>query len=107
MGNCCRRESSMVWASVDDEWNQSVTPKKEKESLLISDNHRNREEVKIKITKRQLQEFLGRVDMEDLTTEQALCQLVNVGASAGAGDLSHVRSQRLWRPRLHSIPEVD
>ncbi|XP_022876970.1 uncharacterized protein LOC111395203 [Olea europaea var. sylvestris] len=102
MGNCCRRESSMVWASVEDEWNQSVTLKKEKESLL-SDHDHNREEVKIKITKRQLQEFLGRVDMEDLTTEQALCQLVN----AGDGNLSDVQSRRPWRLRLHSIPEVD
>lgn len=104
MGNCCRRESSTVWASVEDEWNQSVTLKKEKESLL-SDHDHNREEVKIKITKRQLQEFLGRVDMEDLTTEQALCQLVNAGA--GDGNLSDVQSRRPWRPRLHTIPEVD
>ncbi|KAL2495391.1 Protein transport protein sec16 [Forsythia ovata] len=69
MGNCCRHESG------DDEWNQSARPKKpamEKESLL-SDNRAIssssppfREELKIKITKRQLEELMKRVDMQGL-----------------------------------------
>ncbi|KAL2475637.1 uncharacterized protein Adt_36373 [Abeliophyllum distichum] len=106
MGNCCRREFG------DDDWNQSATPKKpamEKESLL-SDNKAVssssppfKEELKIKITKRQLEELLKRVDMQDLTVEQALCRLVN----SSADDLSDVQCHRPWRPRLHSIPEVN
>jgi iron uptake system EfeUOB component EfeO/EfeM len=57
-------------------------------------------EVKIKITKKQLEELLSKVDMRELRVEQVLAQLMN--HSNGYESL-----QRSWRPALQSIPEAD
>ncbi|EEF39374.1 uncharacterized protein LOC8282892 [Ricinus communis] len=56
-------------------------------------------ELKIKITKKQLEELLGRVDMNELSIEQVLVQLVKVS------DSSFETHRRSWRPNLQSIPE--
>ncbi|XP_040987865.1 uncharacterized protein LOC121235591 [Juglans microcarpa x Juglans regia] len=57
-------------------------------------------EVKIKITRKQLEELLGSVDIKDLTVHQVLAQLMN------ASD-QYETHQRSWRPALQSIPEVN
>ncbi|KAA8523683.1 hypothetical protein F0562_010106 [Nyssa sinensis] len=51
-------------------------------------------EVKIKISKKQLEDLLSRMDVQGLSVQQVLAQLVN-------GE-TH---QRAWRPALQSIPE--
>ncbi|KAA8523682.1 hypothetical protein F0562_010105 [Nyssa sinensis] len=51
-------------------------------------------EVKIKISKKQLEELLSRMDVQGLSVQQVLAQLIN-------GE-TH---QRAWRPALQSIPE--
>ncbi|KAK2981081.1 hypothetical protein RJ640_012036 [Escallonia rubra] len=56
-------------------------------------------EVKIKITNKQLEELLGKIDVKGLPVQQVLAQLM----SAGDGYEAH---QRSWRPALQSIPEV-
>ncbi|KAK2977880.1 hypothetical protein RJ640_020224 [Escallonia rubra] len=56
-------------------------------------------EVKIKITKKQLEELLGKIDVKGLPVQQVLAQLM----SAGDGYKAH---QKSWRPALQSIPEV-
>ncbi|KAG2682256.1 hypothetical protein I3843_11G184000 [Carya illinoinensis] len=55
-------------------------------------------EVKIKITRKQLEELLGSVDIKDLTVHQVLAQLMN------ASD-QYETHQRSWRPALQTIPE--
>ncbi|PWA86315.1 hypothetical protein CTI12_AA140880 [Artemisia annua] len=55
-------------------------------------------EIKIKISKKQLEKLLGSADVKGLTTEQVLTQLLNVSDRVE----SH---QRAWRPALQSIPE--
>ena len=60
-------------------------------------------EVKIKITKKQLEKMLDKADLEHqdgLSVQQVLVQLMKVGAQFE----THQRSG--WRPRLQSIPEV-
>ncbi|XP_024960750.1 uncharacterized protein LOC112501271 [Cynara cardunculus var. scolymus] len=54
--------------------------------------------VKIKISKKQLEELLGRADVQGLTVQQVLAQLMNVSDRFET-------HQRTWRPALHSIPE--
>lgn len=56
-------------------------------------------EVKIKITKKQLEELLGRADVKDMSLQQVLEQLIRVSDGL---DRTHHRS---WRPALQSIPE--
>ncbi|KAI3456452.1 hypothetical protein Pfo_013115 [Paulownia fortunei] len=108
MGNCCRRESGMVWASVDD-WDEpppQKDPPMERECLLGDDNRASpaastplKEQVKIKITKRELEELLASARMQDVPVDRVLSRLIN------AVDHSHVLRQRSWAPTLHSIAE--
>ncbi|KAE8680217.1 LRR receptor-like serine/threonine-protein kinase GSO1-like [Hibiscus syriacus] len=58
-------------------------------------------EVKVKITRKQLVELLGRVDLKELSVQQVLAQLINVSHQY---DQAY---QRSWRPTLQSIPEVN
>ena len=66
------------------------------------DNHSTKTtEVKIKITKRQLEELLGKVDVKDMSVQQVLAQLISVS------DGYQTQQLRSWRPALQSIPEVN
>ncbi|KAL3508491.1 hypothetical protein ACH5RR_027892 [Cinchona calisaya] len=58
-------------------------------------------EVKIKITKKQLEELLSKVDAQGQSMKQVLTQLLNFGDGY---DQPH---QRPWRPALQSIPETE
>ncbi|XVF03875.1 hypothetical protein REPUB_Repub05bG0030600 [Reevesia pubescens] len=125
MGNCLRHQSSTQWAG--DDWGTSATDDRfftsetrrdtcedkvmmniEEKRLL--ENHKKigfttssdttTHEVKVKITKKQLEELLGRVDVKELSVQQVLAQLINVSNQYEA-------NQRSWRPALKSIPEVN
>lgn len=125
MGNCIRHESSVQWGG--DYWG---SPEKEElygsdRDCDMGDNNKamimeekgllggaersftkststttTTTEVKIKITKKQLEELLGKVDLKELSVQQVLAQLINVSDRFD----SHPRS---WRPALQSIPEVN
>ncbi|KAL3522005.1 hypothetical protein ACH5RR_014839 [Cinchona calisaya] len=124
MGNCLklrRRDESS-----DDGWENCsfVTPKEnhvpEKQSLL-DDNNRdffssssssssttttssNGREIKIKITKKQLEKLLGEVDVHEMSVDQVLSRLINHHYQH-SDDIQ--QDQRSWRPRLQSIPEIN
>ncbi|KAK9080656.1 hypothetical protein SSX86_000414 [Deinandra increscens subsp. villosa] len=57
-------------------------------------------EVKIKITKKQLEELLGMKEVQGMTVEQVLTRLIN-----GGDGVFESAGQRSWRPALHTIPE--
>ncbi|KDP39126.1 hypothetical protein JCGZ_00883 [Jatropha curcas] len=114
MGNCLRHESSMQWGG--DDWGSPVpekflkSNKRQEKGLNIEEeelleNHNkdlksSSKEVKIKISKKQLQELLGRVDMKELSLEEVLAQLMkNVSSDR------YETNQQSWRPNLQSIPE--
>ncbi|XP_049396475.1 uncharacterized protein LOC125860534 [Solanum stenotomum] len=122
MGNCCKRGSNMVYVDDDDEWECVVSPKKlivEKEKLFsssssslsssssISSSTVNYKEVKIRITKNELEQILaGKIDnMEEVTMEQLLSGFLN--SSNNSFDFENIQRQQSWKPRLQSIPEVN
>ncbi|KAF9672991.1 hypothetical protein SADUNF_Sadunf11G0101900 [Salix dunnii] len=57
--------------------------------------------VKIKITKKQLKELLGKAEVSELSVQQVLSQLMNVSSD----HRSYEPQQQSWRPNLQSIPE--
>ncbi|KAJ8763652.1 hypothetical protein K2173_003124 [Erythroxylum novogranatense] len=122
MGNCLRRESPTLWGG--DEWGSPVVDlelfgtnrrqddevqdkgmKMEEDGLLgdhkrgiISSSTKPGTELKIKLTKKQLEKLLGSVDMKELSVEQVLTQLASISDEYEAHQTS-------WRPNLQSIPE--
>ncbi|KAK4733257.1 hypothetical protein R3W88_007518 [Solanum pinnatisectum] len=119
MGNCCKRGSNMIYVEDDDdEWECVVSPKNlvvEKEKLFsssssssssISSSTVNYKEVKIRITKNELEQILaGKNDnMEEVTMEQLLSGFIN--SSNNSFDFENIQQQS-WKPRLQSIPEVN
>ncbi|KAL5804129.1 hypothetical protein ACOSQ3_030929 [Xanthoceras sorbifolium] len=84
-----------------------VDQKEGEEGLILDDSDsfkasttKTRMEVKIKITKKQLEELLGRAELKQLSVQQVLAQLMNVSDR-------YETHQRSWRPALQSIPEVN
>ncbi|OAY28502.1 uncharacterized protein LOC110601367 [Manihot esculenta] len=116
MGNCLRHESSTQWGG--DDWGSPVHDRfystngsswldnkvinieeeefdEDEKRLLPSSST----EVKIKISKKQLQELVGMVEMKELSVTQVLSQLMDNSSNQFE---SH---QRSWKPNLQSIPE--
>ncbi|KAF6168075.1 hypothetical protein GIB67_011460 [Kingdonia uniflora] len=54
-------------------------------------------EVKIRITRKELEELLGKVDLQKMGVEEILAQLLNASHS----------HQQAWRPVLQTIPEIN
>ncbi|MCD7464123.1 hypothetical protein HAX54_052167 [Datura stramonium] len=110
MGNCIRKESSMQWGGEDwgfpspepetnkDGFCHRKMMKLEEDQLLIHSSTPIVKEVKVKITKKQLSELMGKADVQDLSVHQLLTQLITVSERF---ELHH----HSWRPALQSIPE--
>lgn len=108
MGNCCRSQSSTsVWAGED--WG-SFTSKHgrgrgtEKQWLLeakklAASSAAATGEVKIKMTKRELEDLVKKLEMEGLSLEEVLGRMMN------GEDEFEVEHRRSWMPSLYSIPE--
>ncbi|CAN6557875.1 unnamed protein product [Malus baccata var. baccata] len=131
MGNCMRHDSSMKWAGEDwgcladgmkgddyrDQTDVKIMKKNNKKiaeasqmdsfcstttaTTSSSSKVGAATEVKIKITKKQLEELLGKVEYKQMSAQQVLAQLIRVS------DGFETQLQRSWRPALHSIPEVN
>ncbi|KAJ1407910.1 hypothetical protein SESBI_23940 [Sesbania bispinosa] len=96
MGNCLKHQSSTKYTTDDDsgDWDFETA----EDVFATKNSAKTVTEVKIKITKKQLEELLSKVDVRELRVEQVLSQLMD--HSRGYQSL-----QRPWRPALQSIPE--
>ncbi|CAI0407196.1 unnamed protein product [Linum tenue] len=123
MGNCCRKSlsSTAVWADDDDsdDWEalgnhhrivlfdadrgeHGVVDKNRLLPARSSSSSSSGREVKIKVSRRELEELMSRVEMQGLSSEQVLARLIISSAGAAAAEDHH----RHWKPVLQSIPEV-
>ncbi|XP_021294414.1 uncharacterized protein LOC110424211 [Herrania umbratica] len=120
MGNCLRHGKASWdgddWVSLASAHRQGdddgeVINIMEKESLLgakrfaslssSSPSSPSTREVKITISKKELEQLVQKVDMQGLTLEQVLVSMVK------GGDVYEVEHHRPWKPVLQSIPEVN
>ncbi|KAJ0232196.1 hypothetical protein HA466_0292870 [Hirschfeldia incana] len=110
MGNCLRHESETHWSGEDwdddfiteheeaqdlhhhQDSSNTTSIKSSKTVILTQDNKSSHHEIKIRLTKKQLQDLLNQVNVHDLT-----------GSDRKTEEGHH---HRLWTPVLHSIPEV-
>lgn len=111
MGNCLRHESEMHWAGED--WDEFITEdhhsskiSKEAKTVIVTQDCKSTDpshEIKIRLTKKQLQDLLNKVNVHDLTFHQ---QAFSCPSQINRGN-EEANQQRLWRPVLQSIPEVN
>ncbi|KAM1123910.1 hypothetical protein COP2_005399 [Malus domestica] len=136
MGNCLRRDSAMVWAR-DDDWidvselepdaKRAHSPERHRllgeirsysssaastPSFSTSTSSTGGDQVKIKITKKELEELVkGGGNMQGLSSvEQLLARLRINGLDDHDqyyDDRDEMDHHRPWRPVLQSIPEVN
>jgi len=108
MGNCLRHhESEVHWGGED--WTPALMTEQERSEGVSKPECVSKStssmEVKIKITKKQLEKYLLHdrrlLQEEGLSVHQALAQLVRLSAHCEAA-----QQRPGWRPRLQSIPEV-
>ncbi|GJW32485.1 hypothetical protein Tco_0052517 [Tanacetum coccineum] len=110
MGNCIKKQPTAIHPALDDCQSLATSPKsmpvpfskrydtQKIENYPIDGGKKTKTEIKIKISKKQLEEVLGRTDVQGLTVEKLLAQLMSVSERFE----THERS---WRPALQSIPE--
>ncbi|KAH8493300.1 hypothetical protein Peur_061884 [Populus x canadensis] len=126
MGNCCRSASSSVWAG--DDWGSMIHDKHQVTMFDEADDHEEHgasigrrrpldtscsssgstREVKIKITKRELEEIvMERVNMQGLSMEEVLLarSILEYSSSDHEFEMEHPHGD--WKPSLQSIPELN
>jgi hypothetical protein len=95
MGNCLKLQRAASWAD-DHEWEDEVAVEKVDRCV----------EVKIRVTKRQLQELLEKqTGGRDGTVRQQQVELMTSGVVCYQSPHEEMMRGQ-WRPSLHSIPEV-
>ncbi|KMT12733.1 hypothetical protein BVRB_4g088290 [Beta vulgaris subsp. vulgaris] len=103
MGNCLRHDSRVHWGGEDwsPEIMKDMSMEEEQLGSCKKDNTSTIKEVKVKLTKKQLEKLLGKIDLQQhgFSTAQILAQLMKVS-------VQYETHQRSWKPRLQSIPEV-
>ncbi|KAK3432040.1 uncharacterized protein LOC120293268 [Eucalyptus grandis] len=120
MGNCCRAESSssssMIWAG--DDWNSLLKDAGEGKRLLdgadgqrvsssSSSSSSRRREIKIKISKEELEKLVQKMEAQELSLEEVLPLLINKNTfNCHGSGFAKNGSHRSWRPALQSIPEA-
>ncbi|KAK4439799.1 hypothetical protein Salat_0314800 [Sesamum alatum] len=115
MGNCIRKGSVEEWGGEDwgsfgsgdknrnrgDLYGESSMEYSVQKKSLLGENGgvlAAGTEVKIKISKKELERLVKKADAEGMSVQQVLAQLMDVGDRFEA-------HQRSWRPALQSIPE--
>ncbi|VVB12141.1 unnamed protein product [Arabis nemorensis] len=102
-----RRRTSTVCHDCDDD-GEKLLGETVTSSSSSSSSSCVKREIKIRMTKKELENLIRNIDLKSLTAEEILSKLlVDGGDKIGfAVDLSDYH-QRPWRPALQSIPEMD
>ncbi|XP_022140150.1 uncharacterized protein LOC111010880 [Momordica charantia] len=115
MGNCCRSQSStLVWAG--DDWGSFNSKHGRGGNATTSGGDTEKQrllgpkkaaataaagEVKIKMTKKELEDLVEKLEKQGLSLEEVIGRMVK-GGEEDEYEMEHHRS---WRPSLQSIPE--
>lgn len=108
MGNCLKPQRAAVWAD-GDEWEEELAECKNKAkagTAAAEAKMDQRVKVKIRVTRRQLQELLEKANGKAKSQQQAekvLAELMTSGKVCYQQQHEEMRGH--WRPALYSIPE--
>ncbi|XP_066310053.1 uncharacterized protein [Miscanthus floridulus] len=102
MGNCLKPQRAATWAD-GDEWEEEAEVCSSKAAAAAVEE--KRVEVKIRVTRRQLQELLEKAGCggkaKRRQVEEVLAELMASGRVCYQQEM-----RRHWRPALYSIPEA-
>lgn len=103
-----RRRRSTVFHDEDDYGEKLLGETVTSSSSSSSSSSCVRREIKIRMTKKELEDLMRNIDLKSLTAEEILSKLLFDGGNqiGFAVDLSN-HHQQPWRPALQSIPEMD
>ena len=109
MGNCLKPQRAAVWADGDEWEEEELAAGSNKAKAAAEAKTVDRVEVKIRVTKRQLQELLekaggrGGCKANAREAEKVLAELMTSGRVCYQQQHEEMRGH--WRPALCSIPE--
>lgn len=110
MGNCCKAQSSTPVMEGSHRRTPPFKNHPQRRNQEGSSKETNLREVKIRMTKKELHELVGWLNMADSSFEQVMARLVNVinyqNGDNNNDQVVKLRQQRSWRPSLQSIPEM-
>ncbi|XP_021860704.2 uncharacterized protein [Spinacia oleracea] len=108
MGNCLRHETKAEWAGED--WTPAMMTdsemKKGDDNEYCYSGSNMIKEVKVKITKKQLEELLGKMNVDVQQQKQGLSSGQILGKLVKVSVYSETTHHKSWRPRLQTIPEL-
>ncbi|XP_022932152.1 uncharacterized protein LOC111438472 [Cucurbita moschata] len=100
MGNCTSNKYLAETMPMSEEEEVVETVKRKLNADDGASRGTTTTEVKIRMTKRELEKLLSKVEVEELPVTELLLQMIEVG------DESESTHRRSWRPSLQSIPEL-
>lgn len=103
MGNCLKLQRAASWAD-GDEWEEEAEVCS-KAAAASAAAEEKKVEVKIRVTRRQMQELLEKAGgkAKGRQVEEVLAELMTCGRVCYQQQLEEMRGH--WRPALYSIPE--
>nr|XP_009406505.1 PREDICTED: uncharacterized protein LOC103989402 [Musa acuminata subsp. malaccensis] len=107
MGNCIKLQKPVTWVDDDDDFWESMEHNKKDHGEVFMAPVKEKggcgrsTEVRIKISKKQLEELLRQDDGNGLPLREVLAGLVSMHEPGKLHD-----QETHWRPRLQSIPEM-
>ncbi|KAK9133430.1 hypothetical protein Scep_012958 [Stephania cephalantha] len=115
MGNCCARDHHPHHhhhhLNVPSLWGEE----EDYSTSWSSDHHDQKlsstastETIKIRISRRELEELMGKVEVQRLSVDQMVAHLISLRSRVVHVDNHFDHLHRIsWRPALQSIPEVN
>jgi hypothetical protein len=102
MGNSCLNSRAATWVDDDEEDFEQVVLKRKEEKRKSKEYSSSSSMVKIKITKRQLEEILRLSSKGQLPMELVLSSFIN-----SSNTQFHSERTSKWQPKLQTIEEQD
>ncbi|PKU86716.1 uncharacterized protein LOC110096326 [Dendrobium catenatum] len=104
MGNCLRHRQPVTMVDGDDEEEHWIKTEKAEELTTSRPKETSAPstEVRIRISKKQLEEFLRQAEIKGLPTRDVMIELINM-SMAESNEIIH--DQYHWKPALRSIAE--
>ncbi|EOA15372.1 hypothetical protein CARUB_v10006011mg [Capsella rubella] len=103
-----RRRSSTVFNDEDGGDGEKLLGEASNATSSSSSTSCGRREIKIRMTKKELEDLMRNIGLKGLTAEEILSKLMfDGGDQTGLSAVDLRNHHQPWKPALQSIPEID